>query len=116
MTPNDGLLLSLQASSGGEGSFMSSLVLMGAFVAIFYFVMLRPQQKEAKEHAALLASLQKGDKVVTASGIHGKIHEVRGDTLLLEIAPNVQMTVDRESIRRKGDAPKADAPKTEGKA
>lgn len=106
MTPSDGLLLSLQAQ--GEGSFMSSLVLMGAFVAIFYFVMLRPQQKEAKEHAALLASLQKGDRVVTTSGIHGKVHEVKGDTLVLEVAPNVHMTVDRDAIRRKPDAAKAD--------
>lgn len=116
MTPSDGLLLSLQAAPQGEGSFMSSIVLMGAFVAIFYFVMLRPQQKEAKEHAALLASLQKGDKVVTAAGIHGKVHEVRGDTLILEVAPNVHITVERDSIRKKPEAPKPDAPKTEGKA
>lgn len=112
MTPTDGLLLSLQASPDGGGSFMSSIVLMASFVAIFYFVMLRPQQKEAKEHAALLASLQKGDNVVTAAGIHGKIHEVRGDALALEIAPGVVMTVERESVRKKA----MDAPKPEGKA
>lgn len=111
MIPTDGLLLSLQAAPDGGGSFMSSLVLMASFVAIFYFVMLRPQQKEAKEHAALLASLQKGDKVVTAAGVHGKIHEVRSDTLLLEIAPSVHMTVDRESVRKKV----AEPAKTEGK-
>ena len=116
MTPTDGLLLSLQAAPQGEGSFTSSLFLMVAFVAIFYFVMLRPQQQEQKAHAALLASLQRGDKVVTSSGIHGKIHEVKSDVLILEVAPNVLLTVERDSVRKKGDAPTADAPKPEGKA
>ncbi len=111
LTP-DGLLLSLQAAPGG-GSFVSSLVLMVAFVAIFYFVMLRPQQKEAKEQAALLASIQKGDRVVTAAGLHGKVHEVKSDTLLLEVAPNVVMTVERESVRRKVDLTKAEPVKAE---
>jgi preprotein translocase subunit YajC len=113
MTPNDGLLLALQAAPDGQGSFMSSILLMVAFVAIFYFVMLRPQQKEAKEQAALLASLSKGDKVITASGLHGTVSEVRADTLLLEVAPNVRVTVERESVRRKVEAPKAEAIKPE---
>jgi preprotein translocase subunit YajC len=89
---------------------------MAAFLAIFYFVMWRPQQKEAKEHAALLASLQKGDKVITGSGLHGRVHEVRADTLVLELAPNLLVTIERETVRRKAETPKVDAPKTEGKA
>ncbi|MDP2305321.1 MAG: preprotein translocase subunit YajC [Pseudomonadota bacterium] len=108
MPPSDGLLVSLQAAPGG--SFVSSIVLMVAFVAIFYFVMLRPQQKEAKDQAALLASIQKGDRVITASGLHGKVHEVKADTLQLEIAPNVLVTVDRESVRRKVDPTKVETP------
>lgn len=95
---------------------MSSLLLMVAFVAIFYFVMLRPQQKEAKEQAALLASIQKGDRVITAAGLHGKVHEVKADTLLLEVAPNVVMTVERESVRRKIDPNKVDTTKAESPA
>jgi len=110
MSTPDGLLVSLQAAPGGGGSFVSSLVLMVAFVAIFYFVMLRPQQKEAKEQAALLASIQKGDRVITASGLHGKVQEVKADTLQLEIAPTVFVTVDRESVRRKVDAAKVETP------
>lgn len=102
MPTPDGLLVSLQAAPEG-GSFMSSVMLMVAFIAIFYFIMLRPQQKEAKEHAALLASLQKGDRVITASGLHGRVHEVKSDTLVLEVAPNVQVTVERDSVRRKVD-------------
>ena len=88
--------------------------MMGAFVAIFYFVMWRPRQQEEKEQAALLASLQKGDKVVTNSGVHGRIVEVRPTTLLLEIATNVVITVERETVRRKGE-PKAEAAKAEAK-
>ncbi|MDP2313019.1 MAG: preprotein translocase subunit YajC [Pseudomonadota bacterium] len=109
MSTPEGLLVSLQAAPGG--GFTSSLLLMVAFVAIFYFVMLRPQQQEAKEQAKLLASLQKGDRVVTAAGIHAKVHEVKADTLILEVAPNVTITVDRESVRKKVvDGAKADAP------
>lgn len=112
MQTSDGLLLSLQAQ--GEGGFFSTALMMVAFVAIFYFVMWRPRQQEEKEQAALLASLQKGDKVVTTGGLHARIVEVRPTTLLLEIAPNVVIVVERETVRRKGE-PKADAPK-DGKA
>jgi preprotein translocase subunit YajC len=101
-------LLSLEAASGG---LTQNLVMMGAFVAIFYFVMLRPQQKEQKAHAALVASLQKGDRVVTSAGVHARIHEARAETLVLEISPNAYLTVDRTAVARKGtdEAPKKDA-------
>jgi preprotein translocase subunit YajC len=111
----DGLLLALESAPAAGGGFTQSIFLMVAFVAIFYFVMLRPQQKEQKEHAALLASLQKGDSVVTTAGLHGRVHEVKESTLLLEVAPGVVMKVERDSVRRKQEPPKADAPKADGK-
>jgi len=94
------LLVSLDAPPAG-GLLGSPLTMMVVFVAIFYFFLIRPQQKEQKEQAALVASLQKGDRVVTAAGIHGRIHEARADTLVLEIASNTFLTVDRESVRKK---------------
>jgi preprotein translocase subunit YajC len=101
-------LLSLEAAGGG---LVQNLVMMGAFVAIFYFVMLRPQQQEQKAHAALVASLQKGDRVVTNAGVHARIHEARAETLVLEISPNAFLTVDRTAVARKvtDEAPKKDA-------
>ena len=55
----------------------------------------------AKKGVALVASLQKGDQVVTGAGIHGRVHEAKADTLVLEIAPNTFLTVDRDTVRRK---------------
>jgi preprotein translocase subunit YajC len=106
-SPHGLLLLSLDPAPAG-GGLVQTVSLMVAFVAIFYFVMLRPQQKEAKDHAALLASITKGDRVVTSSGIHGKVQEVKTDALVLELSPNVFMTVDREAVKRKVEAPKAE--------
>ncbi|MFZ5477819.1 MAG: preprotein translocase subunit YajC [Myxococcota bacterium] len=104
MQPAD-LAIAFEAPAAG-GGFAPNILLLVAFVGIFYFVLLRPQQKEAKEHAALVASLQKGDKVVTASGIHGKVHEAKDGTLVLEISPNAYLTVDREAVKRKLEPPK----------
>jgi len=109
MSLSEGLLLSQQAA-GGQGGIMNSLLLFAPLALIFYFVMWRPQQKEAKEQAALLASLQKGDRVVTLAGLHGKVHEVKADTLVLEIAPSVVIVVDRDAVRRKATEAKAETP------
>lgn len=72
-----------------------------AFLAIYYFLVLRPQQKEQSEHEKLIASLQKGDKVVLRDGLHGVVHEVRQKTLLLTIADNVRVEVEKTSIKAK---------------
>lgn len=109
MPLSDGLLLSQQAA-GGQGGILNSLMLFAPLALIFYFVMWRPQQKEAKDQAALLASLQKGDRVVTAAGVHGKVSEVKADTLSLEIAPNVVIVVERDAVRRKVTEVKAETP------
>ncbi|MEN9787599.1 MAG: hypothetical protein RLZZ299_2863 [Pseudomonadota bacterium] len=100
------LLLALDAPAREGGGLPSQLVMLAAFVAIFYFVMLRPQQKEQKAHQELVASLQKGDRVVTGSGIHGRIHEARAETLVLEISPGAHLTVDRAAVVRKADPSK----------
>jgi preprotein translocase subunit YajC len=73
-------------------------------VGIFYFVLIRPQQKERKEHDALVAALQKGQQVVTRSGVHGRVSKVGESTVDLEIADKVVVTVDKTSVTRKGDS------------
>ena len=67
-------------------------------IAIFYFLLIRPQQKKAKEHQVLLDALKKGDQVITASGVHGKIISVNDDVVSLEIAPNVVIKIVKSHI------------------
>ena len=69
--------------------------------AIFYFVLIRPQSKERKAHEAMVAALQKGDKVVTKSGVHGRIDSVGEGTVELEVADKVRITIDKHSVARK---------------
>ncbi len=82
-------------AQGGGISIFIPLILM--FV-IFYFLLIRPQQKKVKQHKEMIASLKKGDRVVTAGGIHGTIIGVSDNTITLEIAPKVKIKVQRSSI------------------
>lgn len=81
--------------------FPSGIMMIPVMIAIFYFVLWRPQQQEAKDQQKLVAGLQRGDRVVTAGGIHGRVHEAKADTLVLEVSPNAYLTVDRDTVRRK---------------
>ena len=74
------------------------------FIAIFYFIVIRPQQKEQQEHDKLLAALQKGDKVVTKSGLHGEIHEVGDGVVVLKIAEKTRVTMEKSAVLSKGTA------------
>jgi preprotein translocase subunit YajC len=66
--------------------------------AIFYFLLIRPQQKRAKQHRQLIESLKAGDNVITAGGIHGKIVTVQDDVITLEVDKGVKMKFNRSSI------------------
>lgn len=84
----------------------TNIIPLAALAAVFYFVLIRPQQKEKAEHDKLLASLQKGERVITASGLHGTIANVSDDTILLEVAEKTKITVDKSTIARKAGEPK----------
>ena len=92
-----------QAAGGAPagGGFMSSFGMMGIILAIFYFLLIRPQQKEARQHQELLAGLQKGDRVVTSSGLHGRVFGVEDAEVVVEIADKVRVTIDKTSVKRK---------------
>jgi preprotein translocase subunit YajC len=85
---------------GGEGggSLVSTLIMFGAIFLIFYFMIIRPQQKRAKERDKLLSNLEKGDKVVTNGGIHGVIAGLEEKTALLQVSDNVKLKIDRSAI------------------
>jgi len=84
-------------AAGGLGSFQQFIPLVLMF-AIFYFLLIRPQQKKAKEHKAMLDALKKGDSAVTAGGIYGKVMSVEDNIVGLEIATGVVIKIAKEHI------------------
>jgi preprotein translocase subunit YajC len=84
-------------AGGGMAAFQQIIPLVFMF-AIFYFLLIRPQQKKAKEHKALLESMKKGDNVITAGGVHGKITAVENELVTLEIANNVNIKITKSYI------------------
>ena len=87
-----------QAAAAPFGSDLMAFLPMVAIFVVFYFLLIRPQQKRAKETKAMLSALQKGDEVVTAGGIVGKISKLTEGYATVEIAPNVEITVQRSAI------------------
>ena len=87
-----------QAAGSSPGSDIMAFLPMIAIVVVFYFLLIRPQQKRARETKAMLSALQKGDEVVTAGGVVGKIAKLSDSYANVEIAPNVEITVQRSAI------------------
>jgi len=83
---------------GGGGGLVSTLIMFGAIFLIFYFMIIRPQQKRAKERNKMLSNIEKGDKVVTSGGIHGTIAGIDEKTVLLQISDSVKVKVERSAI------------------
>ncbi len=87
-----------EAAGGLGGLLAGPLPMLILMFVIFYFLLIRPQQKKAKQHREMLASLRKGDQVVTAGGIIGRITGLQDQIVILEIAPQVRVKVSRASI------------------
>ncbi|WP_438347090.1 preprotein translocase subunit YajC [Paenibacillus sp. FA6] len=86
------------SGSGGVGSIFQLIWPFVLMFAIFYFLLIRPQQKKQKARASMLSTLQKGDKVVTIGGLHGKIVEITDDIIVLLVNDATKLTFDRSSI------------------
>jgi len=84
--------------AGGQGGGFGAFVPLILMFAIFYFLLIRPQQKKAKQHKQLLAALKKGDRVVSSGGLHGVVTGLTDDIVTMEIAPKVRVKVSRGSI------------------
>lgn len=74
------------------------LIMMGLVMVVFYFFMIRPQSKKAKEQKNFLESLKKGDKVVTIGGIHGRILKISEDSFLIEVDANTKLKVEKSAV------------------
>ena len=86
------------AAPTGMGGGSSMLIFILLMILIFYFFMIRPQQKKQKKLEEARNSLQRGDKVVTIGGIHGKITDIKDNTFTIEIAHDVRIEVDKAAI------------------
>ena len=91
--------LSIFLQAGATTSSWTTPILMGGMILVFYFFMIRPQSKKAKEQKKFVQDMQKGDKIVTIAGIHGTINKLNEDgTLLLETSPGSYMKIERSTI------------------
>lgn len=83
--------------AGGAGDPITAFAPLILMFGIFYFLLIRPQQKKAKEHRETLGNLKKGDYILTG-GFYGRIVQVEGDVLTVELAPNMQVKVNRQFV------------------
>ena len=83
------------AQQGSSGSF---IVMMVVFIAIFYFMLIRPQTKQAKEHKSMLESLSKGDEIVTNGGMLGRINKIGDNFIAIEIAQNLEVKIQKQAV------------------
>jgi preprotein translocase subunit YajC len=87
-----------QAAVGGDSGFLGFLPIILMF-ALLYFLMIRPQMKRAKEQKAMIEALQKGDEVVAAGGLIGRITKISDQYVTLEIAPNTEVVLQRSAVQ-----------------
>ena len=93
--------LQLAQGSGGQSSGAGSILFLLPLLAIFYFLIMRPQQKRVKEQRALLSAVKQGDRIVAAGGIVGTVRRVEDDMLSLQVADNVVIKVDKGSVTKR---------------
>ncbi|MFZ1527865.1 MAG: preprotein translocase subunit YajC [Ferruginibacter sp.] len=83
----------------GTGSATTTMIMMGGMILVFYFFMIRPQAKKAKDQKNFVNNMQKGDKIVTIAGIHGKINKINDDgTVDLETSPGSYIKIEKHAI------------------
>ncbi|MEW5772112.1 MAG: preprotein translocase subunit YajC [Thermodesulfobacteriota bacterium] len=100
------------APQGGEaGNPLVGLMPLILMFVIFYFLLIRPQQKKAKQHREMLSGIKKGDRVLTSGGIYGRVLDVDGDVLSIDVGGDVKIEVNRNFVSSLADR----APKDSGK-
>lgn len=86
------------SAQSAQGSLWSMLPVLVIFIAVFYFLLIRPQNQRAKEHRQLLSSLAVGDEVVTAGGLVGKVSQLKENFVIVSIAEGVEITLQKSSV------------------
>ena len=89
------------AEAGAQGGIMGMIFPLAIFVLIFYFFIIRPQRKRDKQHANMIAGINRGDQIVTVGGFLGTVKEVRDDTFQIEIAEGVRVRILKSAVQTK---------------
>ena len=92
---NEAFAASAEVSGGSVGTVLIQIALI---LLIFYFLLIKPQQKRMKQHQDMIQALKVGDRVITNGGIYGRVAKIDGAEIALEVAPKVEITVDRMSV------------------
>jgi preprotein translocase subunit YajC len=93
-----GLSLFQAAAPSSTGSMISTIVMFGAVFAIFYFMIIRPQNKKQKAAEKMIASVKKGDKVVTIGGIHGTVNSVKDKSVVVKVDDSAKIEFSKSAI------------------
>ena len=96
------ILLEAEGQPQPGGSMLSSLIFIVLLIVVFWLFFIRPQSKKAKEEQKFRDSLKKGDKVVTIGGFHGKVVEVKEKTVMISLAPNMEVEVEKSALVQTG--------------
>ncbi len=91
-------MASPSAGQGGASGFINAFLPLILMFVVFYFILIRPQQKKAKKHQEFLTQLTKGDYVVTSSGMYGRVHGVTDAVVILEVGDNVKVKIAKPYI------------------
>jgi preprotein translocase subunit YajC len=92
------LIFILLQATEGQGGLIGNLVLIGGIALIFYFFMIRPQQKRQKDQKSFVEAVKKGDMIVTVGGVHGKVVSIEDDTFILEVDRGAKIKFEKSSI------------------
>lgn len=98
-----GILL-MDQQEGAEGSGWSTILMFGMIFVVFYFFMIRPQMKKQKEQKKFREALEKGTKIVTIGGVHGKIVEVKDNTAIIEVEGGNKLKIEKSAIAQEFSA------------
>jgi len=107
------------APANATGSMISTVLMFAAVFAIFYFMIIRPQNKKQKAMEKMISEIKKGDKVVTIGGIHGTVHAVRDKTVVLKVDDQARLEFSKSaiaSVENRAEAPAPEVPAPEAKA
>ena len=93
------LMAQPQGSGGDSGAgALSTVIMFGSIILIFYFMIYRPQRKRQKERETLISKMDKGDKVILAGGMHGTISSIEDTTVLVQVADNTKIRFEKSSV------------------
>lgn len=105
--------LNLMQDGSATGSMLSTIIMFGAVFAIFYFMIIRPQNKKQKAMQKMIEAVKKGDRVITIGGIHGTVQSVKDKTVVIKVDDSARIEFSKSavaSVDSKGEVPEANAP------